>query len=295
MHRTLLLISLCLLATTTHAGSGAWSGHVDLVNKYYVRGITTTYGNLPTGFGNRYADAPESDKATLQWGLDYSHDSGWYAGYWGSQVNFSYDLIGKAYDQYVRTGTVSIDDYQDGPNSLEHDLYAGYRGQAGDLGYEVGLIGYLYSHSRHSAGMETKLGVSYRGFSLAAQTLVNDAVWGNQGDTYWTLAYSHALPHDLTLTGTLGAYTYAKEGKYIGTRDPRTGTDCPPGTAFFITGCVAGSGPVGGGFRHFTLALSQPIGDSGFTWSLQAILGGDNRWGMAQGERLMASLSYQIK
>ena len=52
------------------------SGHVDIVDKYYARGITTTYGNVLPGLGNRFADAPESDKPALQWGVDYSHDAG---------------------------------------------------------------------------------------------------------------------------------------------------------------------------------------------------------------------------
>jgi hypothetical protein len=139
------------------------------------------------------------------------------------------------------------------------------------------------------------LGIGYKDFNLTTQTLLNDVVWGNRGDTYWTLNYSHPLPYDIEFTGSLGWYSYAKEGKFVGTRDARTGADCPAGTAFIIAGCAAGARPVGQAFRNLTLGITQPIGSTGLNWGLQAILGGKNRWGIAQNNRLMGSLSYNVK
>lgn len=91
---------LCALSTARAADEPApapsWTGHVDLVSRYVLRGITTTYGPGPA-LGNAGADAPESEKAALQWGADWSHPSGFYAGYFGSMVNYSYERLGQSY------------------------------------------------------------------------------------------------------------------------------------------------------------------------------------------------------
>ena len=66
------------------------TGHIDLVSKYVLRGITTTYGpdkNAP--LGNKGGDAPESDGPAVQGGVDYVHDSGFYAGYWFSTLGYN--------------------------------------------------------------------------------------------------------------------------------------------------------------------------------------------------------------
>lgn len=293
----LALLALGSMVSLGAAGESpaAFSAHVDLVSRYFVRGITSTYGNTLPGLGNRYADAPESDRPTLQWGLDYVHPSGWFAGYWASQVNFSYKRVGRSYDQYVRTGTVSISDYRDGRNSIEHDFYGGYNGSLGDFRYTVGMTGYIYSNGRYANAWETKLGIAYGNLSLNAQTLLANVVWGNRGDTYWTLNYNHDLPYDISFTGSLGWFTYNREGRFVGTRDALTGSACPAGQAFVVNACVAGGRPVSNAFRHLILGISQPIGRSGLVWGLQAIIGGDNRWGVAQSDRMVAYLSYVHK
>ncbi len=79
------------------------SANVGVVSNYFFRGVTQT-----------------DDGAAVQGGLDYGHESGFYAGTWGSTVDFG-------------DGT-----------SYELDLYAGYGGSVGDLGYDVGYIYYAY-------------------------------------------------------------------------------------------------------------------------------------------------------
>jgi uncharacterized protein (TIGR02001 family) len=262
------------------------ASHVDLVSAYYLRGATTTYGNSYPGLGNAGADAPESSKPVLQWGTDFTHESGWYAGYWGSQINYSYKRLGESYDD--RT---IVSGFQDN-KSIENDLYGGYTAKVGEVNYTLGLTGYLYINGKHADGMETKLGVGYRGFGLNAQTLLNDTVWGNKGDTYWTLIYTTTLPHDLSFNANLGWYTYNKEGKYLGSSDTLGNTACGAGYAFVVNGCYAGNQPVSNGFRHGILGLSQPIGKSGLTWSLQGIIGGKNRFGIHQSNKGVGSVSY---
>lgn len=269
----------------TPAGPWTITKHIDLASRYVLRGATTTYGNGQP-LGNAGADAPESDQPALQWGIDFVHSSGWSFGYWASTINYSYKQLGRSYSDR------SITEFQK-PRSVENDLYFAYAGNiSGDLGYTLGMTGYYYANGSHANALETKAGLTWGAFSLNAQTLLNDVIWGNKGDTYWTLVYTKPLPYDLTFTGTLGAYTYSREGKYLGTRDTATGTACGAGQAFVVNGCFAGNGPSSGALRHLTLGLSAPFPNSSITWSLQAILGGYNRFDIKQGNQLVGMLSW---
>ena len=284
----------CMIVCTGLAGGAfaadaepvapSWTGHVDLVSKYVLRGITSTYGpGAP--LGNVGADAPESNKAALQWGADWSDPSGFYLGYFGSTINYSYKALGESYSNRA------ISDFQ-AKKSVENDLYGGYNGKAGDFSYTAGLTGYVYINGKHANAIETKLSAGYGPFVASAQTLLDDVVWGNKGDTYWTLNYSTTLPYELTLTASLGYYTYKKEGKFLGSVDTLSGTACMPGEGFFTNGCLPSNRPVSSAFRHLIVGITQPIAKTGLTWGLQGILGGDNRFGVKQKNQLVATLSY---
>jgi uncharacterized protein (TIGR02001 family) len=264
----------------------SWTGHVDVVSKYILRGITDTYGPIKPGPGNKGGDAPESDHPALQWGADWTDPSGFYLGYWGSTINYSYEKLGDLY--HNSNGTF---DFQS-DKSIENDLYGGYTGKIGDFGYTVGMTGYVYLNGRDSDALETKLGVSYGDFALNAQTLLKDTVWGNKGDTYYTLNYTKPLPKNITLTASLGYYTYHKEGTYLGTKDTLNGgAACPAGQVFSLA-CTLGSQPIGSGFRHMIVGITQPIDGTKITWGLTGIIGGENRWGINQGNQIVGSLSY---
>jgi hypothetical protein len=261
------------------------TGHVDLVSRYILRGATTTYGNSKPSPGNAVADAPESDQPALQWGADYALPSGLAFGYFGSTINYSYRQLGASYSDRTITSFQNR-------KSIENDLYATYTGSMGRLGYVVGGTAYAYINGRHANALETKLGLSYGDFALNAQTLLNDVVWGNAGDTYWTLNYTKSLPMNIAFNASLGAYTYAKEGKYLGTRDTRSGADCAANEAFNVNGCYVGTRPIGSGLRHLIVGVTQPIASTGLTWGLQAVFGGKNRFGINQNNRLVGSISY---
>jgi uncharacterized protein (TIGR02001 family) len=64
-------------------------------------------------------------KPALQGGADYAHKSGVYLGVWGSSIKWIKDAGGDA--------------------PVELDLYGGYKGAAGDLGYDVGVLRYQYA------------------------------------------------------------------------------------------------------------------------------------------------------
>lgn len=63
-------------------------------------------------------------KPALQGGIDFSHKSGFYLGTWASTIKWIKDAGGDA--------------------PVELDLYGGYKGTAGPLGYDVGVLRYQY-------------------------------------------------------------------------------------------------------------------------------------------------------
>ena len=82
------------------------SANAAITSNYIWRGITQT-----------------ADEAAGQGGIDWGHDSGLYAGAWVSNVAFAADNSGNGY---------------------EMDVYAGFGGEAGGLGYDLGVISYQY-------------------------------------------------------------------------------------------------------------------------------------------------------
>jgi uncharacterized protein (TIGR02001 family) len=98
-------------AAPAAAPAPAVVANVGWVSNYVFRGITQTIG-----------------KPAIQGGFDYSHASGFYAGVWGSNVNW---IIGSM--------------PQAGNASLETDTYLGIRNSfATDYSYDVGFIRYNY-------------------------------------------------------------------------------------------------------------------------------------------------------
>ena len=89
-------------------GSGVaiadWTGNAAVTNNYIWRGVTQT-----------------SDQAAVQGGVDWGHDSGLYAGTWLYNVDFS--GLGDGY---------------------EMDVYAGFGGEVGGFGYDLGILTYQY-------------------------------------------------------------------------------------------------------------------------------------------------------
>ena len=218
------------------ASEHSFSGNISVSSSYVLRGIT---------------NGPENKGATLQGGLDYSHASGFYAGWWGSTL-----------------------DYGSGNGAeFENDFYAGYNGTINDdFGYTVGATYYYYYDVGTSDlnGFELLLGLNYKDVALTAQTLLEDTLWGNTGDTYFKATYSYPLPQDVSLNTALGLYAYKKSGDFI----PAAGTS----ESF--------------GFRHFNVGLSKALGDTGITGSVDYIVGGYDRMDNKQKNKVVFGLAY---
>lgn len=104
------LAATALGLSAAHAGA---SGSVALTSDYVFRGVSQTNGD-----------------PAVQAGIEFAHDSGAYAGAWGSNVSWLSDLGGFG---------IPVS------NSLELDVYAGYRGTLGErVAFDVGVLQYLY-------------------------------------------------------------------------------------------------------------------------------------------------------
>ncbi len=109
------------------------TGNISLVSDYRYRGISQT-----------------RLKPALQGTIDFAHKSGVYLGAFATNVKWLKDGGGKG--------------------SMEIDLYGGYKGSiAGDLGYDVGLLQYVYPSNNFTPNantLEIYGGLTYKQFSL---------------------------------------------------------------------------------------------------------------------------------
>jgi len=135
------------------------TANVALVTDYYFRGISQT--------GNDGA---------VQGGFDYSHDSGFYIGIWGSNVDFA-------------------------PTHLEIDTYIGFANDIGDTGfsYDVNLLRYNYNDAEYETN-ELTFALSYSYFNVAYKYSDD---WYDSGDAsnYLALGFDYELPlkHNLSI------------------------------------------------------------------------------------------------
>jgi uncharacterized protein (TIGR02001 family) len=151
------IVTPILVALTLSAAAGAMaqtaapaepvsslSFNVGAVTDYRYRGISQS----------RLAPA-------LQGGVDYADKSGFYVGAWGSTIKW-------IKDSGAKDGNVEI------------DLYGGYKGAAGDVAYDVGVLRYQYQGNT--------LG-KVSGFADANTT----EVYGAATYGVFTAKYSHAV------------------------------------------------------------------------------------------------------
>ena len=120
------------MALPTHAGE--WSANAAMTNNYIWRGLTQT-----------------ENEAAIQGGIDYAHESGFYAGTWVSNVNYGPS------DVY----------------SYEHDLYAGFAFETGAISWDVGYLYYNYDKEANFDFGEVYAKVGIGGFSGAVYVLTN--------------------------------------------------------------------------------------------------------------------------
>ena len=130
------------------AGPHSFSANVALVSDYVFRGISQT-----------------QNRPAIQGGFDYSHSSGLYLGTWGSNVSWVQD-----------TGMKTN-------NSLELDVYGGYKGAVGPVSYDVGVLQYYYPGDvvagvKNTNSTEVYVGVGFSIFTLKYPDAVSSNLVG---------------------------------------------------------------------------------------------------------------------
>jgi len=157
------------LASTTAIAE--LNGNIGLSNNYIWRGVTQN-----------------ADEAAISGGVDYSHDSGLYAGAWTS------NLADGAY---------------------ELDLYFGFGGEAGAVGYDLGFIQYMYPLDTSTTGIdfsEVYVGIDVVGLEIDVAFTVDTDAGGDDADIYASLGYSFDLGDDLSLGLLYGNYAFDADG-----------------------------------------------------------------------------------
>jgi len=161
------------------------TGNINVVSKYVLRGMTN--------------DA-ENDGTAVQGGFDWSHKMGFYAGYWGSNLDYGATRASTS----TNTG-------------FENDIYGGYKFQAGPVALNFGVIYYLYTQVLDSDAAEILAAAGIGPVTLAAKYLTKDVAWGNTGDIYLTLDFTQDLPSEFKFNAQLGYYVYEENGEFIPT------------------------------------------------------------------------------
>ncbi len=147
MHKVfpaLALAGLVSVPALAMAADSPLSGNISLTSNYLFRGVSQT-----------------QDGPAIQGGFDYAHSSGLYVGTWASNVAW-----------VKETGLKDN-------NSMEIDLYGGYKGEAGPISYDLGLIHYHYPGSKLSGATtpnttEVYAGLGWRFLSLKYSHVVSD-------------------------------------------------------------------------------------------------------------------------
>jgi uncharacterized protein (TIGR02001 family) len=175
-------VAAVLLLATGAAAHAELSGTVGAVSDYDFRGISLS-----------------AKDPALQGSIDWAAESGFYAGAWASNIDY-----GDGYD-----------------GNIELDLYGGFTGEtAGGLGWDVGLVWYLYPDSSENRTRcrdeeldceisdypELYAGVTYKWFEFK-QWYSNDLAGSDEDGFYTEGNASFELPAGFGLNLHLG-YNY---------------------------------------------------------------------------------------
>jgi uncharacterized protein (TIGR02001 family) len=213
------------------------TGNIGVHSKYLLRGIFD-----------------ENDNTAVQGGFDWSDDSGFYLGYWGSNLGYSYSDTSKQYTS----------------NGFENDFYGGYGFKVADIGIDLGFTQYVYLHVDKSDLTEGNVKLTYMDGYIRTQTLLNSGWWGNSGDTYVTAGYSFSLPKDFGLALDYGYYFYNNnDNKDLGA--PTLQDD---------------------GFRNFNITATHPLAATGADMYLQYVFAGQDRTGMQFSNSIVMGVTY---
>lgn len=168
--------SILTAAPAAFAGDipGEFSGNVGFVSEYSFRGLQQS-----------------DEHPAVQGGFDYTHDSGFYAGVWGSNVDFN-----------------------DGDEAtVEVDLYAGLSGETSGITWDVGALYYAYPGANTPRDYDyyefaASIGHDFGFASASAAVNYSPDNFNETGSAWYTAAYVDVpLPYDFKASGSIGHQT----------------------------------------------------------------------------------------
>ncbi len=218
-------LGVALVATLPMLASAQLTANVSLTTNYKFRGQDQDTSKV------------KAVKPALQGGFDYTFgETGFYVGNWNSSVNW---LSG---------------------NSLESDIYGGYKFKAGDVDLDVGLLTYIYPGNSAGNTTEAYIGTTFGPLSAKySHTLSNDymgfagakAGSGLKGRNtgYVNLAFAQEVAPSVTLKASVGFTRFASDIKDSGVPNYM---DYSVGGAYdFGSGLSLGAAVVGANKKDF--------------------------------------------
>jgi len=246
--------ALAQTATTDAAAAASapaplLTGNVSLTSNYKFRGQDQDMIGR-----NDYAKT-KGFKPAIQGGFDYAFgESGFYVGNWNSSVNW---LKG---------------------NSIESDIYGGYKFKAGPLDMDVGALAYIYPGNSAGNTTELYLATTYANESLGSFTAkyshtVSKDYFGYAGNKagsgltgrntgYLNLSYSKEIVPKVTLKAAVGYTHMSSDIRSLGYKsyvDYNVGASYDFGNGLSLTGSVQGANK-----KSSYLAVANPGYDFGF-------------------------------
>jgi uncharacterized protein (TIGR02001 family) len=167
---TAALSVLVASGVMSSVASAELTGNVGVTSNYIWRGVTQS-----------------ADEAAVSGGIDYAHDSGFYAGAWTSNLSGS---------QY------------------ELDLYAGFGGEAGQMSYDLGVIQYMYPVDDEVEADFTEVygNVGFGPVTAGvAYTVAKEADVDDENDIYYSLAGDFPVGEETSVGVLFGSYDFDSE------------------------------------------------------------------------------------
>ena len=189
--KTLAVVAVAALPALA---SAQLTANVSLTTNYKFRGQDQDV------IGKNGSIKDKAVKPALQGGFDYAHESGFYIGNWNSSVNW---LAG---------------------NSLESDIYGGYKFKAGEVDLDVGLLTYIYPGNSLGNTTEAYAGATFGPLSAKYSHTLSEDYSGWAGTSlgsglkgrntgYLNLAFAQEVAPKLTFKASVGFTRFASDIK----------------------------------------------------------------------------------
>lgn len=209
--------SIVVLAIALSSGAAAQAEDAPAVTTNFS--LTTNYKFRGQDQGNK----PANFKPAIQGGFDYSN-SGFYVGNWNSSIG------------WVPNGNVEI------------DLYGGYKGEFMEgLGYDVGVLTYVYPDSSFANTTEIYGGLSFSFVTFKYSHTVSSKYFGfieAQNTGYYDLGANYEVIKGLTINAHVGTTQFSSDARHNGAKsytDYKLGATYDLGSGFSVAGAFIGA------------------------------------------------------